>query len=136
MKYLISAALALGGVFLLALPVAAQPLAAPPAQLPQGQCLQQNRVYGWKVIDDQTLIVDDRSMRKFKVTLAKGCHDLKWPMHMGFSAGTGFGISCVQRNSFLIVPPNGPDIAQRCLVEDVQPYSDAAQRADAGAASH
>jgi hypothetical protein len=112
------------------------PAAAQPAQLPQGQCLQQNRVDGWKVIDDQTLIVNDRSMRKFKVTLAKGCHDLKWPLRMGFSAGTGFGISCVQRNSFLIVPPNGPDIAQRCLVEDVQPYSDAAKRADASAASH
>jgi hypothetical protein len=95
---------------------------AQPAQLPNGQCLQQNRVYGWKVIDDRTLIVTDRSNRQYKVSLAPGCRDLKWPMRLGFSAGTGFGLSCVERHSFLLVPPNGPDIAQRCLIEDVQPY--------------
>jgi hypothetical protein len=27
------------------------------------------------------------------------------------------------------VPPNGPDIAQRCLVQDVQPYSASMQNA-------
>ncbi|HWY62924.1 MAG TPA: DUF6491 family protein [Rhizomicrobium sp.] len=123
MKYLFAAAL-LGAGFAAAL---SSPAAAQPAQLQQGQCLQQNRVDGWKVIDDQTLIVTDRSMRKFKVSLAKGCHDLKWPMRLGFSAGTGFGISCVQRNSFLIVPPNGGNFTQRCLVEDVQTYSDRTQ---------
>jgi Family of unknown function (DUF6491) len=109
---------------------------AQPVQPPQGACLQQNRVDGWKVIDDQTLIVNDRTMRKFKVSLAKGCHDLKWPMHLGFSAGTGFGISCVERHSFLIVPPGGGQIAQRCLIDDVQPYSDASQHADAGNNQH
>jgi hypothetical protein len=125
MKYPIFVCLALGALALTAWPAAAQPSAPP--QLPNGQCLQQNRVDGWKVIDDQTLIVTDRSFRKYKVSLAKGCRDLKWPMRLGFSAGTGFGISCVQRNSFLLVPPNGADIAQRCLVEDVQPYSDPSQ---------
>ena len=123
MKYLMSAVLLLGISALLASPAAAQA----PQQLPNGQCLQQNRVDGWKVIDDQTLIVTDRSFRKYKVSLAKGCHDLKWPLRLGFSAGTGFGISCVQRNSFLLVPPGGGNIAQRCLVEDVQPYSDTSQ---------
>jgi hypothetical protein len=128
MKYLVSAAL-------LATGLAAglcSPAIAQPAQLPQGQCLQQNRVDGWKVVNDQTLIVTDRSMRKFKVSLAPGCRDLNWPMRLGFSAGTGFGISCVQRHSFLIVPPNGPNFTQRCLVEDVQPYSDSSQHAEAG----
>jgi hypothetical protein len=125
MKYLFAAALSAAGFAALL----SSPAAAQPAQLPQGQCLQQNRVDGWKVLDDQTLIVTDRSFRQFKVSLAKGCHDLKWPMRLGFSAGTGFGISCVQRNSFLLVPPNGPDIAQRCLVQDVQPYSASMQNA-------
>jgi hypothetical protein len=119
MKRLICAALALGTTLSALSPAAF----AQPAQLPNGQCLQQNRVYGWKVIDDQTLIVTDRSNREYKVSLAKGCRDLKWPMRLGFSAGSGFGISCVERHSFVLVPPNGPNIAQRCLIEDVQPYS-------------
>ena len=124
MKYLVSAALLVVGVAALSSPVAAQP-----AQLPQGQCLQQNRVDGWKVLDDRTLIVTDRSFRQYKISLAPGCRDLKWPMRLGFSAGSGFGLSCVQRHSFLYVPPNGGNISQRCLIEDVQPVGTPQQAA-------
>ena len=97
-------------------------LAAPAAAQPQQQCLRQNMVNGWKVVNDQTLIVTDRVGHQFTVSLAKGCRDLKWPMRLGFSAGTGFGLSCVGRHDFLYVPSNGGDVSQRCLIDDVQPY--------------
>ena len=43
------------------------PAAAQPAQA----CLRQNMVNGWKVVDDQNLIVIDRVGRQFSVALAR-----------------------------------------------------------------
>jgi hypothetical protein len=114
MKYLVPA---LGALFL-----AGAALAVPAAAQPQQQCLRQNMVNGWKVVNDQTLIVDDRVGHKFTVSLAKGCHDLKWPMRLAFSADTSTSLSCVARHGFVYVPANGGSISQRCLIEDVQPY--------------
>ena len=115
MKYLVPTL----GALLLA---AAAPAAAQPAS--SGQCLRQNMVNGWKVVDDQTLIVNDRVGHQFTVSLAKGCHDLKWPMRLAFSADTGgFGLSCIQRHGFVYVPANGGNIRQRCLIENVRPYA-------------
>ena len=122
-------ALTLGGLAL-SFPAAAQP--SPPAAPSGSVCLRQNMVNGWKVVNDQTLIVNDRVGRKFTVTLAKGCRDLKWPSRLGFSNGTGFGLGCIGRNDFLYVPANGPDVSQRCLVNDVQPYAAPAQANDSG----
>lgn len=68
-------------------------------------CLRQDMVYGWKVVNDQTLIVTDRVQKAYKVTLKPGCLDLQWPIRLGFQSASGFGISCLTRNDFLIVPP-------------------------------
>jgi len=114
MKYLIPAL----GALLLAVAVA---VAAPAAAQPQ-QCLRQNMVNGWKFVDDQTLIVDDRIGQKFTVSLAKGCHDLDWPMRLFFSAETTSSLSCIGRHGFVYVPANGGRISQRCLIESVQAY--------------
>ena len=122
MKYLVSgcAALFAAAVF------CATPAAAQPAQTQA--CLAKNMVQGWKVVNDQTLIVNDRVGRKFTVTLARGCRDLKWPDRLGWTASNGFATGCIQHNDFLYVPANGPDISQRCLIEDVQPYTDQASK--------
>ncbi len=112
MKHLVPALLLLTGTALV-VPAAADE-----------QCLRQNMVNGWKVVDDQTLIVNDRVGHQFTVSLAKGCHDLKWPMRLAFSADTGgFGLSCIQRHGFVYVPANGGNIRQRCLIENVRPYA-------------
>lgn len=112
MKYLVCAAALLAACALTSSPAAAQGQA----------CLAKNMVDGWKVVNDQTLIVNDRVGRQFTVTLARGCRDLNWPMKLGWTASSGFDIGCVQHNDFLYVPANGPNIAQRCLIQDVQPY--------------
>jgi hypothetical protein len=123
MKYLIPAL----GALLLAGAAFAAPASAQPMQ-PQQQCLRQNMVNGWKVVNDQTLIVDDRVGHKFTVSLAKGCHDLNWPMHLGFSAETTTSLSCVERHGFVYVPANGGRLSQRCLIESVQPVAAMDQR--------
>jgi hypothetical protein len=129
MKRLVSLAVAFSALAL-SEPIVAQP--SQPAVPPGGACLRQNMVNGWKVVDDQTLIVNDRVGHKFTVSLAKGCRDLKWPSHLGFSNGTGFGLGCIGHHDFLYVPANGPDISQRCLINDVQPYAAPAQPNDSG----
>jgi hypothetical protein len=95
---------------------------APAAAEAQGQCLRQDMVNGWKVVDDRTLIVTDRVGHQYTVALEKGCTDLAWPMRLGFSADTGFGLSCITRHSFVYVPANGGTPRQRCMISDVQPY--------------
>jgi hypothetical protein len=94
---------------------------APTAAAAQSTCLRQNMVNGWKVINDQTLIVTDRVGRQYNVALQKGCVGLGWPMRLGFSADTGFGLSCITRNSFVYVPANGGYPRQRCLIDNVSP---------------
>ncbi len=96
--------------------VMATAAAAQPAQT----CLRQDMVNGWKVVNDQTLIVTDRVGKQFTVSLAKGCHDLKWPSAMGFTSGSGSGLSCIGRNDFLNVPADAANVSQRCLIENVQ----------------
>ena len=117
------AALAL---FACAIPLAAQAqtaslAAAPPKPAPV--CLRQDMVFGWKVVDDKTLIVTDRVQKAFKVSLKPGCFDLKWPMHLGFKSYSGFGISCLVRNDYVIVPPQAGMPAQRCFISDISAYA-------------
>jgi len=94
---------------------------APTAAEAQGACLRQNMVNGWKVVNDQALIVFDRVGRQYNVALQKGCTGLKWPMHLGFVSGSGFGLSCITRNDFVMVPAYGGTVSQRCLINSVQP---------------
>jgi hypothetical protein len=62
---------------------------APTAAEAQAQCLRRNMVQGWKVINDQTLIVTDRVGRQYNVALKKGCTELYWPNALGFGTGPG-----------------------------------------------
>ncbi len=95
---------------------------APTAAEAQGQCLRQNMVNGWKVVNDQTLIVTDRVGHQYTVALQKGCTGLNWPMRLGFGSGLpgDFGLSCIDRNDFVMVPAYAGMPSQRCLINSVQ----------------
>ncbi|MGH6827349.1 MAG: DUF6491 family protein [Rhizomicrobium sp.] len=93
--------------------------AAPP-------CLRQNMVFGWKVVNDRTLIVTDRVRNRFKVSLAPGCFDLKFHLALSFRSLARIGLACLGRNDFVLVRPGGGDPAQRCLIAEIQPYRFAA----------
>ncbi len=36
-------------------------------------CLQNNRLWGWSVVDNRTLSITDRAQRRFRVRVAEGC---------------------------------------------------------------
>ena len=133
MKYLLTSA-ALVLVALAAQPAAAQPPAS--TAQPTQMCLRPNFINGWKVINNQSLIVYDRVNHPYMVTLQKGCYDLKWPSHLGFSNGTGFGLNCIGHNDFLTVPANGGDALQRCTIQDVQATTPTAAAAAVAAAAN
>lgn len=39
-------------------------------------CLQNNRIWGWQALDQRTLVVTDRQMKKYTVHLTGGCLNL------------------------------------------------------------
>lgn len=103
------------------LSAASQPQTLNPAK-PPPVCLRQDMVWGWQVVNNQTLIVTDRVQRKYKVSLKPGCLELKWPMHLAFKSFSGFGLSCLTRNDYLIVPPEAGLPSQRCYISDIAAY--------------
>jgi len=119
----VSVRIAAFSFFLLCFPLAAQaqPQVMAPAQSPP-VCLRQNMVLGWKVVDNQTLIVTDRVQKTYKVSLRPGCFDLKGPMRLGFKSFSRFGLSCLTRNDFVLVPAQPGFPAQRCLISDIAAY--------------
>ena len=125
MRLLIAASLA---PFLLTTGAAEAQPAAPPAA-----CLRQDMVDGWNVVNDRTLIVTDRVGKKFTLSLAPGCRNLKFNQRLAFTAFSGTGLSCLGRNDYVQVPPGGGDPGQRCLIADVQAYSGPAKPADSAA---
>jgi hypothetical protein len=106
----------------------AQPVA------PKTVCLRQDMVQGWDVVNDRTLIVTDRVGRKFRLSLMPGCHDLKFNLRLAFKAFGGTRLPCLARNDYVLVPPGAGDVAQRCMIADVQAYSAATQPAGGAAA--
>ncbi|HWF64046.1 MAG TPA: DUF6491 family protein [Rhizomicrobium sp.] len=116
--------IAVFALFALCIPFTAQ--AQPQAMAPDKSsavCLRQNMVLGWKVVDNQTLIVTDKVQKAYKVSLRPGCFDLKWPMRLGFKSFSGSGLSCLARNDYVVVPPQPGFPAQRCLISDVVAYT-------------
>jgi hypothetical protein len=112
--------IAVFALFALCIPFAVQALPQPMTQdKSPAVCLRQNMVWGWKVVDNQTLIVTDKVQKAYKVSLRPGCLDLKWPMRLGFKSFSGFGLSCLTRNDYVVVPPQPGFPAQRCLISDV-----------------
>jgi hypothetical protein len=111
-------------VFLaVAIPLAAQAASVAPVKPASPVCLRQDMVWGWNVVDDKTLIVTDKAHKAYKVSLKAGCFDLKWHLRLGFKSYSGMGISCLERNDYVIVPPDAGMPAQRCFISDIVAYT-------------
>jgi hypothetical protein len=112
-------------LFVLFVPLAAQAQTAlvAPAKPASPVCLRQDMVWGWKVVDDKTLIVTDKVQKAYQVSLKPGCHDLKWHLGLGFKSYSGMGISCLARNDTVIVPPDPGMPPQRCFISDIVAYT-------------
>ena len=88
-------------------------------------CLRQDMVHGWTVVNDRTLIVTDRVGKKFQVSFAPPCYDLKFQTRLAFRTLAGAGLTCLGHNDYVLVPPGGGKPAQRCMIKDVQAYTPA-----------
>ena len=97
----------------------------------QSPCLLQDMVQGWKVLNDSTLIVTDRTNKKFRLSLTGACHDLQFQTVLAFKPFSGSSLSCLARNdSVLAPPPVGNAPVQRCLITEIRAYTAAMENAD------
>jgi len=84
-------------------------------------CLQNNRIYGWIVVNERALIVNDIYGRRFSVDLSSGCVGLtNATLALRFLTPTNLG--CLMRGDRISfqAPVLGP---MSCFVNDVQPLA-------------
>ena len=87
----------------------------------QRACLQNNRIYGWTVVNERALIVNDIYGRRFSVDLSSGCVGLtNATFALRFLTTTDLG--CLMRGDRISfeAPVLGP---MSCFVRDVQPLA-------------
>jgi Family of unknown function (DUF6491) len=87
----------------------------------QQACLQNNRIYGWTVVNERALIVNDIYGRRFSVDLSSGCVGLtNATLALRFLTTTDLG--CLMRGDRISfrAPVLGP---MSCFVNDVQPLA-------------
>ena len=87
----------------------------------QQACLQNNRIYGWIVVNERALIVNDIYGRRFGVDLSSGCVGLtNATFALRFLTTTNLG--CLMRGDRVSfeAPVLGP---MSCFVRDVQPLA-------------
>jgi hypothetical protein len=114
-------------ILILGAPSAAQAAPATPA----GVCLRQDRVQGWNVLNDSTLIVTDRAGKKFRLSLTGACHDLQFLTSLNFQSFGASGLSCLARNDTVAASlPGDHGPPQRCLITEIQEYTAAMENAD------
>jgi hypothetical protein len=68
-------------------------LASPVLAAADDACLQNNRIWGWQAVDDRTLLVTDRTYKRYTVHLTGGCVGLKTyaAATMAFATKTNLG---------------------------------------------
>ena len=102
-----------------AMPVASAIEREPPRE--QKACLQNNRIWTWRVVNERTLIVGDRENRSFLVRLSGGCVGLNDAiLRLAFRTHTNLG--CLERGDSVAfrAPALGP---MSCFVREVEPYA-------------
>jgi hypothetical protein len=98
---------------------------ATPAMAAAGNaCLQHNRVWGWRALDQRTVVVTDRNQNRFTIHLQGGC--------VGLTDGasqlvfrTWQNLSCVGSGDLIGVRSPGVGFVT-CSIADVQPGAPAA----------
>src|SRR6267378_1013531 len=68
---------------------------ATPVKAADNACLQNNRIWGWQAVDDRTLIVTDRTYRRFTVHLTGGCIGLDKYAAASLVVRTATSLSCL-----------------------------------------
>jgi hypothetical protein len=98
-------------------------------------CLEYGNIYNFNALDDRTLIVEDYSHNKFKVSLMGVCPELPFKEGIGFkSFGPHMMLTCVSSGDDIVTHSFGIG-RQRCPIRSVTAYTPDMAKADADAAA-
>lgn len=117
--------LAVLGVAAVTIAVSTSAFAAP-------SCLELGRIWNWKVIDNKTLIVEDDTHQKFKMSLMGYCPDLPFKERIAFKSVGGSELSCLGTGDYVLA--HDVAIPERCPITSVVPYTPDMEAADKAAA--
>jgi len=119
-KFLVlTAALAAGGITALVAPQI--PSASAQNARQEVACLQNNHIYGWTVVNERALIVNDQYGMRFSVDLSSGCVGLTNATYaLRFITTTDLG--CLRRGDRIgfEAPALGP---MSCFIREVRPLA-------------
>jgi hypothetical protein len=125
-RYLLTAALLCSAV-----PAMAQQPAPPPTDPP---CLRQISMYDFKFVPgNRSLIVIDRSRRRYRVNFMSQCFNIQYSLGLRFKTNGTSNLSCVSKgDSVRFRDPASPGV---CIIRDVQYQTPALDQQDAAAAA-
>ena len=106
---------------------------APAVASAQQSCLVLNQIWSWRPADSskRVLIVQDRIHRDFRVTLAGPCPNIDYNLRAGFESNGTSNLDCLRRGDLVV--HRGYGVGNRCVVQSVEPYTAAMQKADEAA---
>ena len=96
-------------------------------------CLELGRIWSWKVLDNKTLIVEDDTHQKFKMSLMGYCPNLAFKERIAFKSVGGTDLSCLGMGDYVLA--HDIAIPDRCPITSVVPYTAAMEAADKAAAA-
>lgn len=81
-------------------------------------CLQNNRIWGWQAIDQRTLLLTDRSYKRFTVHLTGGCIGLDKYAGVGLVVRSKTSLGCLSQGDSIVF--NSPGLGPlSCFVMSV-----------------
>lgn len=107
-----------------------QAFAQPPVKAPE--CLRNVNIWDYAPVPgNRSLIVTDKSRRKYRVDFVAPCYNLQHQFGLGFKTFAPGALACVTRgDSVLMRDPVGPN---QCIIDRVVPYTPAMEQADRAA---
>ncbi|HEY4264809.1 MAG TPA: DUF6491 family protein [Micropepsaceae bacterium] len=128
-----AAALAIPAVLLVAFTPARATAPADPSHDARA-CLQNNRIWGWRAVNEKTLIVTDLNDQPFLVQLGGGCVGLNDAI-VALEFRTWTNLGCLRQGDR--VSYRAPALGvMSCFVRNVQPYQPGLNDPGAGRQEH
>jgi len=114
-------------------PAMAQPPAPAPAATPPGPaCLTQINIYDYQPVEgNRSLVVIDRSRRRYRMNFNAPCYNLQYHIGLRFKS-FGSRLSCLARGDSVLLRDRATP--GQCFIKDIQYQTPAMDQADAAAA--
>ena len=95
-------------------------------QAKPSSCAFVRSINNWKPIDDQTAIIETSPRRKFKVTFATPCRELKWAHFARLDPRPSSAV-CLSAGDVLVFgrgalfPSGRAEFEERCMIRTIEP---------------